>query len=155
MRILRPEACPPAPNPQKRALPELAPDPAPVTNCERSFAHADLKLGAEDFDANLNRLLVQQAESVVIDTDQPFSASDPPKPLAGWLAEVQRTGGEVSRKAINCGGRGFSLFRALKQLFAPRVNVYAPAKAYDAVLWLEPESGEVTQVQFTRRVAGA
>ena len=121
-------------------------------DCTRAFAHADLKSDAADFDANLNRLLVPQPDSIVIDAAQPFPAAEPPKPLAGWLAEVQRTGGEVSRKAISCGGRGFSLFRALKQMFAPRVNAYAPAKAYDAVLWLEPESGDVTQVQFTRRV---
>jgi hypothetical protein len=138
-----------------RPLPERPPEPSPTLNCARAFATADLKADAAGFDSDLSRLLLQQAESVVVDPAEPFTAAEPPKPLAGWLAEVQRTGGQVSRKAIPCGGRGFSLFRALRQLLAPRANAYAPAKAYDAVLWLEPESGQVTQVQFTRRAAGA
>ncbi len=163
VRVLRPEACPkapprilqiqPAPQPA-RTLPSPLPDPPPIVSCTRAFVSANLNVGAPGFDGDLNRILVVQAESVVVDPVEPFAAADPPKAVAGWLAEVQRTGGQVSRKAISCGDRGFSLFKTLKQFFAPRVSVYTPAKDYNAVLWLEPESGLVTQVQFTRRAAG-
>lgn len=162
VRVLRPEACQSPSKQHPVAAPDIkpaprvrAPDPVPAVNCARAFATADLRLGAPGFDADLSRLLVQQGDSIIVDPDEPFAAAEPPRALAGWLAEVQRTGGQVSRKAVPCGDRGFSLFRALKQIFAPRTNAYAAAKAYDAILWLEPESGQVTQVQFTRRVAGS
>lgn len=123
--------------------------------CDRAFALSDASFSdTAGFDATLRRLLsTADGPARVVDTPG-FDPESPPPRLQAWFGAVQKSGGAVGRQDITCT-RGFSLMGALRKLFGSgsQPDLYAPARNWNAVLWVEKAGGQVRQVQFVRRPA--
>lgn len=145
----------PDPSPAPVAVEERAPAPDPPVSakrCDRAFAKVDLTYAdSRAFDLSLRSLLSADGPPRVVDTPG-FNPDAPPARLQAWLGAVQKTGGTIGRQDIVCT-RAFSFMGFLKKLFSAGLQdeIYAPAKRWNAVLWVEKASGQVRQVQFTPR----
>ena len=119
----------------------------------------DLVLAEGDraFDANLARLMQMKSERIVVDIGSPTPRGETPALLTGWVKAVEASNGSVTETVISCTQtRG--VVRFLKWVWRSvagppaAVDVYAPAKDYEVVLYFDANAQLIRQAVFRRRI---
>ena len=140
--------------PPASAVPEAA---TPTPSFQQAASDSISYINSGSFDKRLSKILAEDPDTVTVTFPVPFDTDTIPERIDNWLTMVEDHDGIVDLKpeVPKVAQRGLigeamslvaSTYGSIK-----KKRQYRHVKDYDALVYYEAKSGEITRIVFTRK----
>lgn len=133
-----------------------APDATPgIPSFQQPAADSLSFFDSDSFDKRLSKTLADDPETVTTTFPTRFDTNSIPERIDRWLTMVEEYDGFVNLKPEATAQRGLmgEAMSLIKGAYGSikKKRMYRHVKDYDATVYYEAESGEITRIVFTRK----
>ncbi len=129
----------------------------PTPSFQQAASDSISYINSGSFDKRLSKILAEDPDTVTVTFPVPFDTDSIPERIDNWLTMVEDHDGIVDLKpevpkvaTRGLIGEAMSLVKSTYGSVKKK-RQYRHVKNYDAIVYYEAESGEVTRIVFTRK----